>query len=304
MSEPPVIKPGRRISRISRILMDSGLRPDRRFGQSFLINQGALEAIVGASKAGPRSCVIEIGAGLGNLTDLLSKRAGAVTSVELDLNFREIHQRHFAGAGNVRFVYGDFLEQALGDLTPEGDWDERLVVGNIPFNITSRILIKLLEERGRFDRAYILMQREVAERLRAPAGTRTYSVLTAKLRCGFDMAIKLRITGRSFLPPVRVESALVELTPCAKPIEMDTDERSEFFAMLDGAFGQRRKTLPNSIANMSSNGWPREDVARTLDSMGLDPRIRAEQLDSRQFFDLYKRLRQALGPATFLNRRR
>jgi 16S rRNA (adenine1518-N6/adenine1519-N6)-dimethyltransferase len=289
----------RRMSKISRALTQSGLRPDRRFAQNFLINQGALESIVAASGASERTAVVEIGAGLGNLTDLLGQVAGMVTAVELDRNFQPIHQKHFADAENVCFAYGDIIELPLAGLWPSGTWDERVVVGNIPYNITSRILIKLLEERADLDRAYILMQREVAQRLVARPGVKRYSVLTAKLRCGFDLEIKLRITRRSFQPPPRVDSALVELRPCAQPLAVDPAERAEFFAMLDGAFGQRRKMLPNALGGTSSGAWPRDGVAAVLSRIGMEPTVRAEQMDSERLLEAFRALRAELGPAVF-----
>jgi 16S rRNA (adenine1518-N6/adenine1519-N6)-dimethyltransferase len=300
---PKAPPPPRRMSKISRVLTQHGLRPDKRFGQNFLVNQGALESIARASGAGPRSAVVEIGAGLGNLTELLGKAAGAVSSVELDENFRGIHQTHFGDAGNIRFVYGDILGLSLADVFPPGDWDERIVVGNIPYNITSRIVIKLLEEIESLDRAYILMQKEVAERLRAKPGNRTYSVLTVKMRCGFDINIKTRITGRSFLPPPKVDSALVEFIPAKEQLVPDRAERAEFFAMLDGAFSQRRKVLPNSLSHATSGAWARADIAAILTEMNHDPAIRPEALDSAQFLAIYRALRDRLGAAAFAHRR-
>jgi len=300
---PRAIPPLRRMSKISRVLTQHGLRPDKRFGQNFLVNQGALEAIARASGAGPRSAVVEIGAGLGNLTDLLGKAAGAVASVELDENFRGIHERHFGDAENIRFVYADILETSLADVMPPGDWDERIVVGNIPYNITSRIVIKLLQEIDALDRAYILMQKEVAERLRAKPGNRTYSVLTVKMRCGFDINIKTRITGRSFLPPPKVDSALVEFLPLEEQLVPDREERSEFFAMLDGAFNQRRKVLPNSLSHATTGQWARSDIATILEELNYQPTIRPEALDTAQFLAIYRALRDRLGAATFAHRR-
>ena len=304
MSEPPTIPPSRRMSKISRVLARAGLRPDRRFGQSFLVNQGALEAIVRVSGAGPGTAAVEIGAGLGNLTDLLAKAAEQVVAVELDQSFRAIHEEYFAGAENIRFVYGDFLELPLAQLMPEGDWLERIVVGNIPFNITSRILMRLLGESEALDRAYILMQSEVADRLRAGPGSKRYSVLTAKLRCVFTMAVKFRISGRSFLPPPRVDSALVELRRHSRPLATNPVERAEFFAMLDGAFGQRRKTVANALSHASGGQWARDDVAAQIARLGLDPRTRAEDLESAQLFELFRALRENLGPASIGLRRR
>lgn len=291
------------MSRISRILTQAGLRTDKRFSQNFLVNQGALEGIVKASGAGPQTAVVEIGAGLGNLTELLAHAAGHVTAVELDRKFQPIHEKHLGAIPNLGFAYGDFLEMPIANLF-HGDWQgERIIVGNIPYSITAKILMKLLDEHEAFSRAYILMQREVADRLRASEGTKAYSVLTVKLRCAFDIQSVLRISPRSFLPAPKVESTLVELTPAQHPLELDRADRSEFFSMLDGAFGQRRKTLPNSISHSSAGQWSREEVARALVDIGLLPTARAEELSPEVFLKLFHLLRERLGMATFLLRR-
>lgn len=292
------------MSRISRILSQEGLRPDKRFSQNFLVNQGALEAIVKASGATENSDVLEIGAGLGNLTELLSRAAAHVTAVELDRKFEPVHARLLGGLKNVRFEYGDFLQMPIEGLFPPECVGERLVVGNIPYSITAKILMKLLDGRSHFQRAYILMQREVADRLRAEPGSKRYSVLTAKLRCVFDIRARFRITAGSFLPAPKVDSTVVELTAAAVPLEIEPPERHAFFAMMDGAFGQRRKTLPNSLSHASGGQWVREEVARGLEEVGLSPTSRAEELSPAQFLALFRVLSGRLGPASFLIQRK
>jgi len=304
MNQPPAVAPSRSMSRLSKILSQEGLRPDKRFSQNFLVNQGALDAIVKASGASKESAVVEVGAGLGNLTELLARAAAHVTDVELDRKFQPIHERYLGALPNLRFAYGDFLQLPLASLFPDGFTGERIVVGNIPYSITAKILMKLLAEHEQFQRAYVLMQREVADRLRAEPGTKRYSVLTAKLRCAFDMRARFRITGGSFLPAPKVESTLLELAPAADPVAVAPEEREAFFSMLDGAFGQRRKTLPNSLSHSSGGQWPREAVAQALEELGMSPAVRAEELRPVEFLRLFHRLRETVGEARFTLRQR
>lgn len=291
------------MSKISQILTSHGLSPDRRYGQCFLVNQGALQSIVDISGVGPDSSVVEIGAGLGNLTELLARKAGTVAAVELDRNFEDVHQSYFAKIQNVIFTYGDFLELPMASLFPEKPLPERLVVGNIPYNITARILMKLLAERESFDRAYILMQREVAERLQAKPGRKRYSVLTAKLSCGLKPKIRLTLSGKSFTPTVKVQSSLVEFTPSDTILAPDPVERAEFFEMLDGAFAHRRKTVANSLAIATTGKWQRDPIAEILVELGHDKAVRAEGLDVSQALDLFRAIREKLGPASVVGKR-
>ncbi len=291
----------RNMSKISQVLFEQGLRADKRFSQNFLVNQGALETIVSLSVTNPSTAVVEIGAGLGNLTELLAQAAAHVTSVELDRNFQPIHERYLSPYKNLRFVYGDFLQQEMSRLFEQAhEGDARVVVGNIPYSITAKILIKLLEEHEHFDRAYILMQKEVGERLRAPAGSKEYSVLAAKMRCAFAAHARLKITGRSFAPPPKVDSVLMEFIKRPNPLPIDVADRDAFFSMLDAAFGQRRKTLANSLSHSSGGVWTRDGIASILAQAGVSASIRAEELEIESFWDLFQRFRGELGPADFL----
>jgi len=302
-ASPPALK--RSMSKLSKVLAEHGLGADRRFGQCFLANQGVLESIVRVSAAGPHTAVVEIGAGLGNLTELLARNALKVAAVELDRHFESIHAQYLGHLKNVVFAYGDFLDLRLDRLFAdlEAACQERIVVGNIPYNITSKILMKLLDERQAYDRAYILMQREVAERLRAKPGDKRFSVLTAKLSTAFEMRVALMVGAGSFLPAPKVESALVEFKPAACPLEIAEEERGGFFAMLDGAFGFRRKTLPNALDRASGGAWPRASVAQALRDRNLPETARAESLETAQMLALYRQLFSAHGAADFIGRR-
>jgi len=281
----------RRMSRISRLLSETGLKLRKGLGQNFLVNQGALEKIAASVEAGEDSVVLEIGCGLGNLTELLAGRAGSVVAVELDERFRTIHERELGGFENVRIVYGDFLELELKELLLEENREDLRVVGNIPYHLTSPILFKLIASPAAFERICLLMQREVALRLSARAGSRNHGILAMKARTRFDVETCFTISPGSFLPPPKVHSALVRLTPrAAGPLTADGSENDAFFRFIDAAFAQRRKMIAKSLAAAAGGALQRDAVETALARLDLRPDARAESLTTEEMLALFRAL--------------
>lgn len=272
---------------ISALLKRHGLRPRRRFGQNFLVDGNTLAKIVGAGNLGPGDAALEIGAGLGVLTQALAEAvtsSGKIVSLEIDADLLPTLEETVGELPQVNIVPGDAM--AL-------DWPAFLdahfagagqvsVVANIPYNITSPLLAILLEQRGRFSRIVLLVQKEVAARLGAKPGTPDYGSLSVFTQFHAQVETVGIVSRRVFFPPPDVDSAIVRLTPYAAPPVSVTDEIL-FFAVVRAAFGQRRKALLNALSGDPALGWDRERAAAALSSAGIEAQRRGETLSLAEF---------------------
>lgn len=296
MADPPKKKSLPPMSRISRNLAETGLRLKKGLGQNFLVNQNALRAIAEKTRAGEESLVLEIGCGLGNLSEMLAQRAARVDSVELDERFQAIHHRELGPYPNLHVHYKDFMDWDIRAYREEmANFPDFRVVGNIPYHLTSPILFKLLETPVEYDGVYLLMQREVARRLAARPGEGGYGILAVKISVRFQARMLMQISPGSFRPPPKVHSALVELVPRESgPLLSDAEKRDCFFRFVDAAFAQRRKMLPKGLA---AAGIPRDKVEAALAEREISPQCRAEALSPQQFLQLFEDLGAPTLPA-------
>lgn len=258
-------------------LAAAGLRPQRRFGQHFLCDRGVVQRIVDAADVGPASTVLEIGPGLGALTDTLAERAGRLYLVEIDRALAaRLAERH-AGRTHVTVLEGDVLVVPLDALVAEPDVT---VVGNLPYNISTPILFRLLALRARFPRAVLMLQREVAVRIASSPGAKDWGILSVMVQTYGDVRIAFGVSRRSFLPPPAVESSVLAVRWLAAP-RVDIGDPDTHRAVVRAAFGQRRKMLRNALAaEAAARGI---DVEAALASAGVDPRARAETLGLDDF---------------------
>jgi len=278
------------MSHISRQLSEAGLALKKGLGQNFLVNQGALEKIAASSGADAQSVVIEIGCGLGNLTELLARRAHLVLAVELDERFRPLHAKTLGRLGNVQVLYADFMQLDLPTLLQPFKDRPLHVMGNIPYHLTSPILFKILESSVHFASVCILMQREVANRLVADDKGR-YGLLAVKMAMRFDVERILTVSPGSFLPPPKVHSTLIRLLPKpGGPLLDKMEDMQAFFHYVDAAFAQRRKMLPNSLAAGSGGLVTRENAEDALRSLGIEVSVRPEALSPAQHLALFRGL--------------
>ena len=261
-----------------------GFPPARkRLGQHFLTDRHALERIVDALEIGLGETVVEIGPGRGALTDLLAERAAHLIAVEIDRLLIPVLTERYAAVPNVRIVEADVLEISLGSLV-DGPF---ALIGNVPYYITTPIIFQALRP-PRPTRMVFLVQREVADRIAAPPGDRTYGALSANVQALADVHIAGRVSAGSFHPKPKVDSAILRLTPRAEPLVTSEEERP-FQHFVQAAFGQRRKQIRRVLRELFAI-----DVARAeavLRECAIHPEARPETLSAAEFVAILRAVR-------------
>ncbi|MEE4608681.1 MAG: 16S rRNA (adenine(1518)-N(6)/adenine(1519)-N(6))-dimethyltransferase RsmA [Desulfobacteraceae bacterium] len=273
------------MARHPRTLLNAwNLRPRKSLGQNFLTAAGVSERIVAAAAVAPEDIVLEIGPGLGALTLPLAARAARLIAVETDAEILGLLRAELLAAGrqNVETICASILDTDIAALAPP---DRRLVVlGNLPYNISSPVLVRLVESRHRVDRAVLMLQKELVDRIVASPGGRDYGRLTVMLAYCATVRRLFTVNADRFFPKPKVDSAVVEIRFKTAP---DTPARDEPFLwkVVQAAFGQRRKTLKNAL---TGSALPLETAGAeaVLQAAGIDPRRRAETLTVAEFVTL------------------
>jgi len=266
---------------VASLLKRHDVRTNKSLGQNFLLDRNTLERIVDAAGLTGEEAVLEIGPGLGALTRLLAERARCVAAVEVDAGFIRVLSETVADLPNVRVEHADFLKLDLRAWAAENLAPlPASVVANVPYYITTPILSALLETPGLWRVIVVLVQKEVAERLRAGPGTPDYSSLSVYARFRAEVEIVGMVPRGVFFPPPKVDSAIVRLTPRAVPAVPVRDPR-RFEQVVRAAFGQRRKTLSNALAAVP--GWGKDGARAALEAAGIDPQLRGETLTMEDF---------------------
>jgi len=263
---------------ISAILKNHNLRPDKSLGQNFLTDPNILDQIVRIAGVTATDTVLEIGAGLGHLTAQLARSARAVTAVELDGRFIPILSERLAPYANITLVEGDILQLNNADLIQVDDY---LVVANIPYYITSRILRKLLEAKLKPREIILTIQYEVARRVCAESGK--LSLLALSVQMYGKPRLAMRIPAGAFYHPPKVDSEVIKIDLHPDPLLPDP-QREIFFQLIKAGFLHKRKTLRNSISK--GLGWSPDQAAELLLSGGIDPLRRAETLSIPEWLEL------------------
>lgn len=270
---------------IPRLLRELSLRPRKELGQNFLTDQRALARIVEAAELSRRDVVIEVGAGLGTLTHLLAQTAGRVIAVELDRELAAAMSRLLAGDSNVTIIQGDILQFPPTELLARAGlapYTPYLVVGNLPYLITSAILRHFLEAERRPRRMVITVQREVAERITARPGE--MSLLSVSVQFYGQPQILLRLKPGAFYPPPEVSSAVVRIDCYTEP-PFSVEDPHRFFRLVRAGFAQRRKQLHNSLS--AELALPDDQVRAALREARIDPHRRAQSLSLEEWVALY-----------------
>jgi 16S rRNA (adenine1518-N6/adenine1519-N6)-dimethyltransferase len=274
------------------LLKQYDLRPSKGLGQNFLVDQSALTNIVTAAELTPDDTVLEIGAGLGTLTERLAQVAGRVVAVELDERLMGVLHDTLSGFGNVTLIQGDILSLDPADLVNAAasqpasqPTTHYKVVANLPYYITSAVLRHLLEIRTRPRRMVITVQREVAERIVAQPGE--MSVLSVSVQFYGRPQVLFRIKPGSFYPAPGVESAVVRVDTHDTP-PVDVEDTDAFFRVVKAGFAQRRKQLRNTLAGGLHR--PPGEVASKLQQAGIDPKRRAQALSLEEWAKIARAL--------------
>ena len=259
-----------------------GFRLSKGLGQNFLIDEDILTGILDGAEIGPEDSVLEIGPGFGVLTTGLCSRAKKVVSVELDNRMFEILNVNLSGFSNFELIEGDILQVDIKNILEEKlDGKNTKVVANLPYYITTPIIMKLLEERHEFKSITVMVQKEVANRLCADPGCKEYGAITVSVNYYSTVRKILDVPAASFIPPPDVESTVIRFDIREKP-PVELIDEALFFKVIKAAFGQRRKTLLNAL---SAGGFceNKEKVKEILSECGIDGIRRGETLSIEEF---------------------
>lgn len=262
-------------SDVPGLLRRFGLRPDKRLGQNFLIEESELRKIIDIAQIGSSDTVLEIGPGLGSLTRLLAEQSQRVVAVELDEKLIPPLKELLSSFPNVQLVQGDILALNLDHLLGEISYR---VVANIPYYITSALIRHLLEAKAKPYQMVLTVQREVAERITAKPGD--MSLLALSVQVYGAPEVMARIPAEAFYPAPAVDSAVVRVNLYPEPI-MPTGRLSFFFRLAKAGFSQKRKTLRNSLS--AGMHWSPPQAEAVLRSAGIDPQRRAETLSLEEW---------------------
>lgn len=266
------------------ILKKFGVRPVKRLGQNFLADHAIAQKIIDESFVDRNSCVVEIGPGVGSLTVGLAERAGIVIAVEIDRKLADITRSVTADYDNVAVLNGDILSMDIEELFNAYGRSGmvRKVVSNLPYCITTPVIIKLVEESASLDSITVMVQKEVADRLTAQPGSRDYGALTVSVGYYTQPEKLIDVSPGCFIPRPDVWSAVIRLDLSGEPVVTSAD-RGEFVKTVRAAFGQRRKKLKNALFNCGYFSMTREQVGDILKNTGIDPDCRGETLSVMQF---------------------
>ena len=269
--------------RVKELLAVHGLSPRKRFGQNFLVREEIAERIVEHCRLDADDVAVEIGPGAGALTLRLARRVRHLVAVEKDRGLAALLREELGGFPGVDLVEGDFLELDLAPLAARHQADRLVVVGNIPYNITTPILERLFAQRATVKSAVILMQKEYADRLAAAAGTPAYGALTLFARYHALLEPLMSVRASAFWPRPEVDSMLVRfLIREHAPVEVP--DEALLFRIIRGSFQMRRKQLVNTLEE--SLGLGKESVLRLCRQVHVDPQRRGETLTLDEFAKL------------------
>lgn len=262
----------------------------KKWGQNFLIDAGVRERIVNAAEITGEDCVLEIGPGIGVLTQCLAERAREVIAVEIDRALIPILEDTLADYHNVSMINDDILKVDIAKIAGERNGGRPIkVVANLPYYITTPIVMGLLEGNVPFDSATVMVQKEVAQRMRVGPGTKEYGALSLAVQYYAKPEIVANVPPNCFIPRPNVGSAVIRLTKYDKP-PVEADDVEKMFALIKASFQHRRKTLVNALANAQQWNLPKERVVSALQEMGLPAAVRGETFTLQQFADLSNRL--------------
>lgn len=262
----------------------------KKFGQNFLIDAHVLQKIIAGAGVTKKDMVVEIGPGIGTMTQYLAESAGTVVAVEIDKNLLPILEETLADYDNVTVINEDILKLDIQKLVDERNGGKPIkVVANLPYYITTPIIMGLFESHVPLENMTVMVQKEVAARMRSGPGTKDYGALSLAVQYYADPYVVANVPCNCFMPRPNVDSAVIRLTKHEKPPVYVEDE-TLMFKMIRAAFNQRRKTLVNALNNSPEIQADKELIQTVLIQAGLLPTVRGEALTLDQFADIANRL--------------
>lgn len=266
-----------------RVLQKHDFHFQKKFGQNFLIDPRVLDKIVEAAQVGGEDFVLEIGPGIGTMTQCLGEHARQVLAVEIDKNLIPILQETLAGYDNVEIRQGDILKQDIQAIADRYNGGRPIkVVANLPYYITTPIIMSLFESRVPLANVTVMVQKEVAERMKALPGTKECGALSLAVQYYAKPYLAANVPPNCFMPRPRVGSAVIRLDCLAQtPVEVE-DERL-MFRLIRASFNQRRKTLQNGLSNSGELDFSKEEIRQAIENTGLPSVVRGETLGLKEF---------------------
>lgn len=266
----------------TKFIMDKyHITANKNLGQNFLVNDDAVTGIVDAANVSKDDLIIEIGPGLGTLTKELLDRAGKVICIELDKRMIEILNDRFSMYDNFKVLNDDVLKVNLKELIAEEKVKTTKIVANLPYYITTPIIMKLLEERLDIETITVMIQKEVADRLVTKPGTGDTGAITYAIHYYTNPKRVLEVPNTAFIPEPKVNSTVINLEVLKEP-KVAVKNEEKLFEIIKTAFMQKRKTLLNALANSNKYG-SKEQIDKTLELLSIDNRVRPEKLTLEEF---------------------
>jgi 16S rRNA (adenine1518-N6/adenine1519-N6)-dimethyltransferase len=262
----------------------------KKFGQNFLIDSHVLNKIIKSADITKEDVVIEIGPGIGSLTQELAENSKEVIAIEIDNKLIPILKDTLKDYDNITFINQDILKVDLVKLVKEKNRNKPIkVVANLPYYITTPIIMGLFENNIPLDSITVMVQKEVADRMRAKPGTKEYGALSLAVQYYSDPYIVANVPPNCFMPRPKIGSAVIKLTKYKKP-SVDVCDNKLLFKVIRASFNQRRKTLINGLYNNLNKEYDKEQLKQALISTGLDLNVRGEALSLKEFADLTNEL--------------
>lgn len=302
---PNVPSPRQTLTYLTRLFDGYGLEPKTKLGQNFLIDLNLLEVIVRAAELDRSDAVLEVGTGTGSLTGRLADLAGAVCTVEIDKTLQPVAKQIVGDRANVKFVFGDALAKK-NELNPDmlRAWDaaadghactRKKLVANLPYVIATPLVSNLLIAGTACERMVVMVQWEIAERMRATVGTKEYNALSVLVQSVADVEVVRKVLPTNFHPRPKVDSAIVKITPNAAK-RAKVGDVPKFRAFLRDLYTHRRKNLRQALSGWPSGRKDKADIDAKLKALDIDGTLRSEALDLEQHLRLSTVFAEPTGP--------
>lgn len=290
MTEPTLGNPQNTIA----ILQKYDFNFQKKFGQNFLIDTHVLEKIIRAAQITKEDFVLEIGPGIGTMTQYLAQAAREVVAVEIDRALIPILQDTLSAYDNVTIINEDVLKVDIGKLAQERNGGRPIkVVANLPYYITTPIIMGLFESHVPLESITVMVQKEVADRMQVGPGTKDYGALSLAVQYYAQPYIVANVPPNCFMPRPKVGSAVIRLTRHEKP-PVEVEDEKLMFSIIRASFNQRRKTMANGLNNSGELNLPKEVIQKAIETLGKGPSVRGEALTLQEFAMLSNTIHQYL----------